>query len=367
MKRTMCGIVLLTAATALWSCNGDPTGSIRDETPPKILADPTSVFVQQGGTKFVTVELVDGQGNQLAAEFAPQNVGSGITVEKDTTYLETSTGQPIQTSSRFIVGGVGAVSTSFDLVSEGATVTIPGRVVPAGAGVATAVVSSTGPTAADPTVLTVAAPFQFFPDSGVSFNTGPGIIIDRSADGHSITVLPPPGTVGPGTATVLVDYLPTVPIPTTTDVPLTISATVPAKAGTDAPATAPEITIPAPGGTGGFFDAGSFGASTCGDESGIPCQLYKFTLAEDGSFDATLTWSNTTDLGLYILSGDGTTDTGIFCDAAGNGGDGQPEACTVSLPAGTYIAAVVSFAPFYPAPDNVNPTWVRLDLTTPAP
>lgn len=360
MKSSMCGLLLLAAATGLWSCNGDPTEAIREGE--RVVPDPSTVFVNQGGTKFVTVELLDGQGNQLPADFEVQNVGTGIAVEKDLTFVPTTAGQ-LQTRSRFIVTGVGATTSSFDVVSGGASATVEVKVVPAGAGIPFATVASTGPNASDPTVLTVPAPFQFFPESGVTFGTLEGIVVDRSADGRSVTVLPPPGTTSTGTATLLAEYLPTVPLATTTDVPLTINAAVPPMAGTGDPATAPVITIPAPGATGGFFDAGTYGAGTCGGNTGAPCQLYKFTLAEATTFDANLTWSNSADLGLYFMTEDGVTDTDQACDEHGNGAEAQPEHCEITLDAGTYLAGIVSYGPFY-APADPNPEWVSLAIET---
>jgi hypothetical protein len=216
-------------------------------------------------------------------------------------------------------------------------------------------------------VLTVPAPFQFDLDSTVTFDAGQAIVLDRSADGRTLTILPTPGATTTGTATLFVDFLPTVPITTTTDVPLTISATVPAQPGTDAPATAPIITIPAAGAKGGFFDAGSWGAPLCGvANTGAPCQLYKFTLAADATFDMEARWSNTADVGVYFISEDGTTDTDQACDEHGNGAEAQPEHCLITLAAGTYLLGVVSFGPFYPVPDP-NPTWVGVTLRTPAP
>lgn len=363
MKRSMCGLVVLAAATGLWSCKGDPTEPIRQGE--SIRADPSVVFVDQGGTAFVTVELVDGQGNQLAADFQAQNIGPGITVAKDTTFLPTTVGS-LETRQRFIVSGVDALVTSFVVTSGETSDTVQVRVVPVGAGIPRATVASTGPNASDPTVLTLPAGYQFNPDSGVTFDAGAAIVIDRAADGRSITVLPPPGTTSTGTATVFVEFLPTVPLATTTDVPLTISAIVPAMAGTGDPATAPVITIPPPGGSGGFFDAGTFGAATCGGNSGAPCQLYQFTLAAETTFDANMTWSNSADLGLYFMTADGITDTDQACDEHGNGAEAQPEHCVITLAAGTYLAGIVSYGPFY-APADPNPTWVGLALTTPAP
>jgi hypothetical protein len=226
-------------------------------------------------------------------------------------------------------------------------------------------VASTGPNASDPTVLTLPAPYIFFADSGVTFNTGPGIVIDRSADGRSITVLPFPGATSTGAVTAAIEYLPETPLATATDVALTISATVPAMPGTGDPATAPEITIPALGASGGFFDAGTYGAATCADNSGAPCQLYRFTLAAETTFDLVPRWSNTADVGVYFITADGTTETGEACDGHGNATDpeGFAEHCVITLPAGTYLAAIVSYGPFYDPPDP-NPTWVGLDIHT---
>ncbi len=57
------------------------------------------------------------------------------------------------------------------------------------------------------------------------------------------------------------------------------------------------------------------------------------------------------------------TTLGSFgCDAHGN--DGVTETCTVSLGAGTYYIAMVTFAAFYAAPDDVDPPVFQLQITT---
>lgn len=351
MQPSTRGMVVLTAAVALWSCSGDPTDSFQGGE--KIVASPTAVFVNQGGTEFITVQLIDGQGSQLAADFEVRNIGPGITVTQDTSFLPTTNGGHLLTSARFAVGGVDPTSSTFEVVAGGVTDTIPVRVVPTGTGIPIVTVSSTGPNANDPTVLTVAAPFQFFADSGVSTDAGAGIVISRAADGRSITVLPPPGSTTTATVSVAADYLPSVPLPTTTDVPLTISATVPTLAGADAPATAPEILLP-----GGVFAGGTYAAATCGGNSGLPCQLYKIVLAATTTLDVSATASNNADVGVYFTSADGVTDTGVFCDEHGN--DGVAEHCELELEAGTYLAAVVNFVQFYPG--DVDPAWVRLEI-----
>src|SRR5207244_2977870 len=133
-----------------------------------------------------------------------------------------------------------------------------------------------------------------------------------AADGSTLTILPPPGATTVGTVTgVTVSYLPQLSLTDTTNVPLTIGASVPPQPGTDSPATAPLVALPASGGLTAFYDGAAFGSPVCGvANDGVPCQLYKISLPADGSFDASLGWSNTTDLGLYVLSADGTADTG---------------------------------------------------------
>jgi hypothetical protein len=368
MKRLSRGMVVLATSVVLWSCSGDPTSSFRG-SPEEITATPTALFITRGESRSVIAEVVDAQGNPLDMEITPSG-GTGITVALDPNYLPTTaTTGGLTYAKQFIVTATDLVSTSFTLAAGGKTRDVGVKVVPGAADIPFATVASTGPNASDPTVLTVPAPYQFTPDSGVTFDKGAAIVIDRAVDGRSITVLPPPGTTSTGAASVVTDYLTAVPLATTTDVALTINATVPAQPGTNSPATAPVITIPAPGTSGGFFDGGAFGAAaTCGAlNSGVPCQLYKFTLAADATFDASLGWSNTADLGLYILTADGTGDIpGQKCDALGNGAAGQPEACTITLPAGTYLAAVVAFGIFY-TPVDPNPAWVSLQISTPAP
>jgi hypothetical protein len=343
MRRSLCGLAVLTALGGMWSCNGDPTESIREGE--RIIADPTAVFVNQGETKFVTVQLVDGQGNALAADIQSQNVGTGITVEEDATYLATTNGERVPTSTRFIVGGVAATSTAFEAAVGGTTLSIPVRVVPAGAGIPLATVSSTGPNASDPTVLTVPAPFQFFPDSAfVTFDAGQGIAVDLSADGTSLTVLPPPGTTSTGTAYVRADYIPTVPLATTTDLPLTISPTVPAQAGTGSLATAPAIPLSAVG--GGLWDAGTFPGTVFGAD-----QYYQFTIAADGDFTINVDWTTALDID-YFLCADVACSDPDFTGATGD----HPEIHDFTLVAGTYYLVVNLFT-------GPAPPWVRVAIT----
>jgi hypothetical protein len=128
MQRSMCGLAVLAALTSLWSCNGDPTESIRGGE--RLIAEPTSILIEQGTTQFVTVRAVDNQGNALEAPVTVENVGAGITVVEDPTYLTTTINTRLGTSSRFVVGATGPATTSFLLRSGSDTLTIPVRVIP---------------------------------------------------------------------------------------------------------------------------------------------------------------------------------------------------------------------------------------------
>lgn len=369
MNRLTSGTVSLIALLVVSGCNNDPTEDLRGPIT-RIQATPSTVNVVFGKTKTIQVQGVDDQGNLIPTAFEVTDVGAGISVKRDSTFFEQFVGDsltvpPTAPTFQFIVTGNEYTITSFKVTAGGQEVTIPVTVTADASTTPPATVVSTGPSASDPTVLTLPAPFQFGPDAAVTFDAGAAIVVAKSDDGRTLTIFPPPGATNAGQVTgVVVDYIQQVPLTTITDVALTISPTVPPQPGTDDPATAPVIEIPASGGTTAFYDGSGFGAAVCGGNSGVPCQLYKFTMPADGSFDVTLAWNNTTDLGVYILSADGTTDTGQACDGLGNGEDGGEEACTIELTAGDYLLGVVNFGPFYTPPDPA-PDWISLAITTP--
>jgi hypothetical protein len=240
------------------------------------------------------------------------------------------------------------------VVGGGSSDTVPVLVVPVGTGIPFATVSSTGPNATDPTVLTVPAPFQFSPDSTISFDAGPGIIIGRSEDGRSVTLLPPPGATSTGTATLITDYLPDVPLATTTDVALTISPTVPSAPGTGSPSTAPAFEAPAAGGTTAFYDAGVFTAADITADGGVGAQYYTLNVPADGDYTITTNWNNDADIDQLLCIDVTCSDGGSF---VGTGLD-QPETGTVTLTAGTYYIAIVLFA-------GTAPGFIATSITNP--
>jgi hypothetical protein len=348
MKRSMCGFVVLSAALAVASCGGDPTGDDIEQGQ-HVVADPSSLFVGEGESKFVTVELVDVLGNQLAADFEAQNVGPGITVEKDTTFHNTTIGTTLETSRRFIVTGVSGAATSFDLVSGGNSVTVATKVIPA----SLALTFSNPAPAANEEVTVTAEGFTFLPNAFLTFGADTAPTISVAEDGSSITILPPPGiTAAPTVNNVEVNFARGAPlsIPATTELAV---APVTPLAGTSDPGTAPTIALPAIGETVRFFDAPDFVASADA--------FYKITVpAGVGGVTVTVNWNSAADVDL--IEGNSacpTTFSPTDCNFAAATG-AKPESATYALAPGTYFIIAELFT-------GTAPTNIYFEITTVAP
>jgi hypothetical protein len=221
---------------------------------------------------------------------------------------------------------------------------------------APATVSSATPLGGAAVTLT-STDAAFTYDAGTRVLVGADTAVTNSVAGGSMSFTPVPGSTGAvSVAGVQVVGFPLV-LPTTAGT-VTAGTTVAANPGTSAPATAPTIPEPVPGGSSGIVDGGLFGYAACGD-IGLPCQVYKLVVTTAGSFNFSLRWSNQADLGLYFLGAD-LLDTGFHdCDAIGRGAAAGPEVCSTDLDPGTYYLAAVPFGQFYPENDP-NPTWVTI-------
>jgi hypothetical protein len=222
-------------------------------------------------------------------------------------------------------------------------------------------VSNATPAGGEEVTLTRTDPnFTFLPETQVLVGADTATTTAVAGDGSSVTFIPGVGMAGALTVAGVDVAGFALSLPSTAG-EVTAGTTVAPIAGTGSPATAPTIEIPGAGITRGFIDNGtSVGYAACGDV-GLPCQVYKFTLASDAVFDVVATWSNTSDVGIYFFESDGATLTGnTDCDS--NGNDGAPEVCTQELPAGTYYLAMVPFGPFYDPPE-ANPDWVKIRIT----
>jgi hypothetical protein len=207
------------------------------------------------------------------------------------------------------------------------------------------------------TVSIVGGVYKFSPTSAVSWGANPAYIVSRAADSSAITVIPLPGSTGVPSVTLVrnASYAP-------------FAVTLPGSAGATMAllthsSTAAIATAPLVGNAGFYYDAGSFGASAdCADFS--PCQIYKINPAVAAN-TFTVTWANTTDLGLYFMNAGGALiATGAACDSKGNGATAQPETCTATFPAGTNYLELDNFGPAYAggAAANPAPVWVGIRI-----
>jgi hypothetical protein len=367
MKRYLRGMVLLGVSATLWACNTEST-AVESGGPVKIIADPQTMFVDQGETKTALIRLVDQQGGALTAPFTISNVGAGITVAADSGFrpIYNADGELVYNSFnnelRLLITGNALTATSFDVEAEGFTQTVDVTVMP------TSIEATVAGSPADATVpMTITAPagLTFGTDAQILDAAGTNVvayITAYSADSTSITVIPIPGAAG--TDITISDVHPayapalSLTLPSTADLELTgaIGAGFP---GATAIATAPEIRVAV---GGGIVDIGT---DMSGDVTGTGAdggRFYKIVVAEDGEYDVTLSWDSGKDLGVVIYDGAGTP-LAYIADAHGTGGSASPETAeALELTAGTYYLAVVWFdyAASFVLPDfftlTVSPT-----------
>jgi hypothetical protein len=371
MKRSMCGLVVLTMAAGLWSCNGDPTDSFRGAGE-HVVADPSTVVLGLGSQKFVVVQQVDEQGNQQAVNFTIRNVGPGITVQEDPTYLATTIGTRLETSQRFIVTGNELLNSSFTVETNGDTLLIPVTVAP----VEIAPTFSTNAPALNQELsVTAPAGYTFQPGSFITFGADVAVVTSRSPDGTSFSFVPQPLFPDPtevpptpkyrtGTIdSVEAAYIPGVPLqlPTADSVLIPLLDTV---AGHNSTSTAPVIPTPVQGGASAFFDTGGFtGTDIVYPQLGFSsngAQYYQFTLTEAlDTVTVTLNWpaSSLADLDLVLC-------TEPSCNAATANfvaaGASHPESGEYILGPGTYYLAALFFASTAPPLPPDTPT--RIDI-----
>ncbi len=356
MKLLLCGSVVLATSLGLLSCSGDPTSDFQG-TPTQILAEPSSIFLDQGTNEAVIVTLVDEAGDPLVGDFAISAPGTGITIERNPDFLGTNSGFPLESQAQFIVtAGDAPLATAFTLTAGGLSLEIPVKVTPTV--IQTAVFSNANPAVNEPVTVT-AEGFTFLPDAVISFAGDSALVLGVAEDGTSMTFLPPPGTTGPALVeNVAINFIPGTPLALPTTAEMTVADLVPI-AGTGTPGTAPVLTVAAPGATTTLFDGGTYDypAPLFGGAFGtFPARLYQFTVPADGDFTVTLGWNGTQDFGVYYFLPDGTTETGVAADGAT--ADVNPETSTSTFTAGTYLMAVVNFV----SPDN--PGFFSIEFTT---
>jgi hypothetical protein len=360
MKRSMWGITLLVAAAGLWSCNGDPTGDLRAGE--KIQAEPASVFISEGATKFVTVELVDGQGNQLATEFAAQDVGAGISVAEDPTFLETTINTRLPTQARFVVTGLAPSVSSFVVTAGDTSLTIPVRVLPTSFA---ATFSNAAPVQNEIVTITAPAGFSFAAVSEVIVGADTGVVVAHAADGSTVSFVARPGLdtlPSRGTATVVgatSALYPTVPLTIPSVDSMTIAPVV-ALAGTGAPGSAPAFTGPLVGFATAWFDQGTFtGAALAPLGLASGAQYYQIVIPEAGDYSISVNWDGASDLDAFLCPDTACTPVAPATAPPRIGsGTAHPETTIFTLTPTTYYVAVLSF---HTVPEEIPPrVWVTV-------
>jgi hypothetical protein len=322
MKHSRFGLVFLVSCGGLLACNGDPTASIRDDTPPRIIADPSIIYAGTGSSTNLTVQLVDGQGNQLPATFDATSGGAQATVVRDTTFLQTTNGTNLNTKERFVVTAGTLGSTTITVTGGGQTLDVPFGSLPI---VVDAAFAPAALVQNQPSTITAPAGYSFAPNATIVFGANAGIVFSRAPDGSAFTFLPPPGTNGFGTVNGVVSELfPNQPLTLPTVATLT-SDTLATLPGTDAPGTAPSLVIPAAGTLTVSRDKPDFVATID--------HFYNLNITEAGDYTITVDWVAGSDLDLAL---DG--DFGL-----GGATANKPEAIETTLTAGVHSLLVEDF------------------------
>jgi hypothetical protein len=236
--------MVLFGAVAALACHGDPTGN--EGTPTDILAQPKIVYVPQGSTKPVVVTVLDEDGQALQADFTISNVGPGITVAPDPTFLEVATPNQIRRQARFNVTAVELAASSFVVNALGLSDTVLVTSIPAGLA---ATISDTAPALGDTISITAPAGTFFTAASTVTFEGAMPFIV--SQDATTITFIPAPNTNGPAVVSevgVASDPDLTFDLPTTTTVRTDSLVDIGAGLSSTAPALGAPVTLTLPAG-----------------------------------------------------------------------------------------------------------------------
>jgi len=331
MNRILRGAVVFAASALFVGCNTEPE-AIEGGVPDHIIANPSTVIVENGDSTEVLVRLVDQQGTSLPNSITFSGIGAGISLGIDSLFRPvfapdgSLTANPNATELRVYVKGTGLAATSFTITAADKTLEVPVTVLPTVLEGAT--FSNTTPATDEVVVLTAPAGFSFNETSTVTFAIGqPGQIVDVADDGSTISFIPKPKAEGAITVTdITPGYAPTLRIPLTLSSEITVSEDSPYSS--DAPGTAPTIAAPALGETINMTLIQI-----------APDQFTNITIPEAGTtLDITLNWVGGADVDFFFCNADLTG-----CASAPLGGNqartgAHPEHMEVSFAAaGTYV------------------------------
>ena len=202
MNRLTSGMVAFLALLVVAGCHGDPTEPLRAGVA-RIDAAPSQIFLQLGESKTVDVSAVDEQGNQISSAYEVTATGTGITVKRDSTFLQvfvndsTLSVPPEAPIFRYIVTATAYTATSFTVSAGGKDVVVPVQVAPLNQVAVT--FSSTTPALGD--TVTIAAPAGTSFDQTTTVTVAGGtlqpLVVYRSATNDTIRFIPPPNINAP--------------------------------------------------------------------------------------------------------------------------------------------------------------------------
>lgn len=284
MNRTMRGLAVLAIGVGAWACKGDPQGDLRGDAV-KVNASPASIFVNQGETALVQIEVVDAQENALGiTDFAMTASSAVVSVAEDVAFnnIYDAAGNAVRpspwTRARFEVTGVNTGSATLTASGGGVSLDIPVRVVPVS--LLTGAVSNATPALTEVVTITMPAGVVLDPaTSTVTFSDGSvpaNVVVDPA--GTSVSFLAAPNTNAPATVTnATMTYAPSIPaFSLETEETLTAVAvtSVPVTYSNDTPAGGEIVTMTA--GAGYKFTPASVVSLLGG-------QVYQISVAADSS------------------------------------------------------------------------------------
>ena len=346
MTRVIRGMTGLLLVATVAACNNDPGVDLSGD-PTQIQATPQVMIINQGATEQLLLRLTDDANFSVpAAPYTISDVGPGLTVTFDDTYRpDYTTGvltpREFQSQHRYTVTATQAVGTSFKVSNGGISQVITVKVIPS------SIPASLGASTVAPgqsTTLTAGSGFSFGEEATFTWNAGgtleiPALVLDRAADGSSVTLVPPSGANGaPAIAGAIASYLPTIalaalPGTETLDQPQVFTDNQAAGSAVAVNATGPTYLVT--GGPFGGTDTDGFGGNLRWVRLNWP----------GGTKTVTVSWTDTggdIDWGIYV---GGTLNLQAYKGTGAN-----PEVLSVTLPAGVYDMAIADFGNHGPQP-----------------
>lgn len=266
MHRSIRGMLFAAAVAATWGCGDDPLADNAGDAV-GVRSSLTSIFINQGATENLTVELVDGQGSAMLTSFsAVSNDPAQVTIAVDESFNPVYVGDTLRipdefTRARFRVTGVELGNYSVTVFAGGFEKVIPVKVRPVDANVS---FSPANPGPGDTVTVTLLEPeLQFTANPRIffagAFPTPPGanaIFIDAAVDGKSFRFIPAPTINASGRLdSVMTLAQPGVtPVRLTTRIPLQLTTaglltdTLPGTISTTTPAVGEVVTATLPAG-----------------------------------------------------------------------------------------------------------------------